>query len=344
MFQQRLLVNINRYQRLKFSTNATIPREFIKTIKLRTCVNVYDELRLRLPQFYNKSPTEGVDITIDYVDTQPNQKPKKTIVALHGLADTFRTYNLLFHHFQPRSDVRLVMPNFPDFSQTRATNYKFWHSSDEKCHLLQDLFRHLNIDTIDCMVAHSFGSQPTSAILEKPQGLQVKSLAMIAPQFFFDGISEKLHNNSKLMLRLSKSRILSRVLHRMKIHQSKGIPFKFQDIDEFFLLNTLLLDIQAVKDSRARVRLMNEKKFPGFIMYSSDDKIISKKAQQELYQILNIDDVQTIIIDQDNPKIIDTNYLLNNPMKKFMAKDGRHLPHQKYPNVINFLIEKLIDK
>nr|XP_027198498.1 uncharacterized protein LOC113792767 [Dermatophagoides pteronyssinus] len=344
MFQYRLLAKINLCQRLRFSTTATIPSEYIKTIKFRTCINVYDELRLRYRQFYRRSPIQGVDITINYVDTQPNQKPKKTIVALHGLADSFRTFNLLFHHFQFRSDVRLVMPNFPDFSQTRATKFKFWHSSDEKYHLLQDLFRNLNVDTIDCLVTHSFGGQPASVLLEKPKGLQIKSLALIAPQFFLDGLEERLHKNSKKTLRLSKTRFFSRLLDWKKAHQATGIPLKFQEMDEFFLLSTVFLDIQAVKDSHSRIQSMREMKLSGFIMYSFDENVISKKAQQELYRLLNIENVQPIIIDQDDPKIIDNNYLLNNPMTKIMTKDGRHLPHQKYPNVINFLIEKLIDK
>ncbi|KAH7639244.1 uncharacterized protein LOC124490971 [Dermatophagoides farinae] len=347
MLRNRLLDNIHQCQRLKslsLSTAAEIPKEFIKTVKFRTCINVYDELRLRLPQFYRKSPTEGVDLTIDYVDTQSNQKPKKTIVALHGLADSYRTFTPLIRHFQNRPDVRIVVPNFPDFSHTRATNYSFWHSSDEKYQLLQDLFRILNINIIDCLVSHSFGSQPTSALLQKPQDLQIRSLAMIAPQFLLYNLSDNTYKISKLMLLMSRSELLSRLLHRMKIHQSKHVPFKFTNIDEYFHLSTLVLDRQAFKDSRARVQSINAMKLPGFIMYSSDEKIISKLAQQELYKLLNINDDQAIHIDRDDPEIFASNFSFNNSMKKIIIKDGRHLPHQKCPNIVNFLIEKLINE
>ncbi|XP_027204856.2 uncharacterized protein LOC113798502 [Dermatophagoides pteronyssinus] len=350
MLRNRLLVNINQCQRSKLSTSAEIPSEFIKTIKFRTCVNIYDELRSRLPRFYGKSPSEGVDITIDYVDTQSNQKPNKTIVALHGTADTFRTFTQLYQHFKHRSDVRIVMPNFPDFSHTRSTNYSFWHSSDEKYHLLQDLFRHLNIETIDCLVGHSYGNQSSTVLLQKPQHLQIKSLAIIAPQFLLGNFAnDYLYRMTKFVLPFSKSEYLSSLLHRMKIHQSKSIPFKFNEIDELFHLLTIILDQQAIKDSPERIRLLNTMNISGFIMYSADERIIDKNAQQELYKLLNIENDQTIIVDHDDPKIIANTFSqMNNKsqqiMKKIIVKDGRHFPHLKYPNVTNVLIEKLINK
>lgn len=154
---------------LKFrGYSSNIPEHFVKTITVRTCVGIYDQLRLVRPWLYKNAPNDGLKLTVNYVDTwqNKNQPYNKIIVAVHGSADTYKTFGKLIEHFSNKN-VRVIAPNLPDFGHTILTNYSFWHSSQEKYHFLKDFLHHLDIKTIDCLLGHSAGILPVSALWEK---------------------------------------------------------------------------------------------------------------------------------------------------------------------------------
>ncbi|OTF80448.1 hypothetical protein BLA29_015334, partial [Euroglyphus maynei] len=64
----------------------------VKTMTIKTCVGVYDDQMKRWrPDFYRHATNDGLELTIDYVDTliddddNDNDQFDKIIVAIHGV-------------------------------------------------------------------------------------------------------------------------------------------------------------------------------------------------------------------------------------------------------------------
>lgn len=161
----KYLIKFNRSINLNVNCNRclTIPANFIKTITVRTCAGIYDQLRTINPKLYKNAPNAGVNLTVNYVDTGKNQSSSKIIVAVHGSADTYKTFEKMIEVFS-RRNVRIIAPNMPDFSHTRQTNYSFWHSNLERYYFLKDFLHQLEINSIDCLLGHSQGIQPVTSL------------------------------------------------------------------------------------------------------------------------------------------------------------------------------------
>ncbi len=144
------------YQRLKYST---------KTIQFKTCGQLFDKLREKEPKLYGKSPSNGLTVDIQYVDTfgdNVSTNECKTIVAIHGIPGYHKHFNELIDYFEKRK-VRVIVPNLADFSLTRQT-MSFWHSTEERAQLIRDFLKALNVNKIDCLICHSAGVHPISLL------------------------------------------------------------------------------------------------------------------------------------------------------------------------------------
>ena len=139
----------------------------VKPITLRTCVGLYDQIRPQWPHLFRKSPPNGSELTIDYVDTannRPNKVFNKTILAIHGVPGNLSHFSQLIQHFDG-TGTRVIVPNMPDFRHSRENG--FWHTTPEKVTFVKDFLKMLKVDRIDCLVAHSFGIQTIGALWEK---------------------------------------------------------------------------------------------------------------------------------------------------------------------------------
>lgn len=137
----------------------------VKEISVNVGADLYPKLSHKLPQLYRNIPAGGLDLKINYVDTKQDGKEyRQVVVAVHGAPDTHRTFTKLIEHYE-HSDVRLVAPNLPDFTHTRKQN--FWHTTEEKVEFMRNFLQLLNINTVDCLVSHSFGIQTNAGIWEK---------------------------------------------------------------------------------------------------------------------------------------------------------------------------------
>lgn len=166
MFNVKYVLKIDRSIHFNLNRYLTIPANFIKTINVRTCAGIYDHLRTINPKLYKNAPNNGINLTVNYVDTGVNQSYDKIIVAVHGSADTYQTFEKIIENFS-RKNVRIIAPNMPDFSHTRNTNYSFWHSNLERYCFLKDFLHQLNINSIDCLLGHSQGIQPVTSLCVK---------------------------------------------------------------------------------------------------------------------------------------------------------------------------------
>lgn len=138
----------------------------VKPITVNFGKSLYPKLRLQNPKLYKYYRSGGLDVTVDYLDTKQDGKEyKKVIVATHGTPDTCRTFSILAQHYLD-SDVRVVAPNLPNFTQTRK-NKIFWHTSEEKAQFVREFLHKIGVDSIDCLLSHSFGVQEMSKLWMK---------------------------------------------------------------------------------------------------------------------------------------------------------------------------------
>ena len=157
-------VLINLVKSLNYSTKSRV-----KTIDIKTCGQLYEELRQKNPKLYGKSPTDGLNLNVEYVDTLDNSSNKssanlKTVVAIHGIPGYHHHFNEMINYFSAQdSSVRLIVPNLPDFKHTRQT-MAFWHSNRERAQFIRDFLKKLNVNEIDCLVSHSAGIHPISLL------------------------------------------------------------------------------------------------------------------------------------------------------------------------------------
>lgn len=139
-----------------------------RQVKLKTCADVYDYWR-NFKRSYKKAPKDGVEFQIDYIDTGlalPEEARQNAPIALllHGAPGSYHDFNLLINHLS-RQNVRVIAPNFPEYTATVETKVLFRHSADEKAAYLRDFFKALNITKIDLLVSHSSAIFPTLLIL-----------------------------------------------------------------------------------------------------------------------------------------------------------------------------------
>lgn len=144
-----------------------ISPNLIKTIKVRIGGDVYQQLRSQKPTLYKNTLIDGFDLKINYIDTwRKNHQFDKIIVAVHGTSNDFTTFYKVIEHFS-RQNVRIIALNMPDFNHTINTKFSFWHTCLEKYQLLKNFLNQLEIKTIDCLLGHSAGILPISALWEK---------------------------------------------------------------------------------------------------------------------------------------------------------------------------------
>lgn len=177
------------HSRLSLSTATFALSSLVRPITVRTCVGLYPRLHRLNPDLYSAQAPEGLDLTVDYLDTalcfdshlkppesasfnlaassttslssssSEEKKPVrvKTILAVPGSGGNYTHFAQLVEHFKGRPDVRLLAPNLPDFSHTRQSGRLFWHSNLELVSFLRDFLTTLNVQTVDCALAHSMG-------------------------------------------------------------------------------------------------------------------------------------------------------------------------------------------
>lgn len=166
-FVKRYLQPSNRMDKVNRIERKVSP-DLIRTITVRTCVGIYDDLRKQQPKYYRKAPDDGIDLTIEYVDTVHDAEGSsfdKTVVAIHGLPGNFSHFDRLIEFYR-KTNTRVIVPNLPDFSHTRQ-NKSFWHSNQEKAIFIKDFLSKLNISIVDCLISHSYGCQTIAALWEE---------------------------------------------------------------------------------------------------------------------------------------------------------------------------------
>lgn len=160
---------------------------------------------------------------------------------------------------------------------------------------------------------------------------------MIAPQFFYEKIPT-IYSNFLKSIMLFKGGLGSKFLEAIKFHKLSIFPFKFNTIDELFLMVCMAYDEQVpLKDAERRTESLKKLRIPGFILFGENDNLISGKNKQRLHEILGIRD--KTIIDNDISSI----QFDSEEIKSIILKNAKHFPHLTHSDVIYSLIEKCIN-
>lgn len=150
-----------------------------RQVKLKTCADVYNYWRT-CKRLYLKAPSDGVEFQVDYIDTgaliesklaeEENNNVKQQVkklpiaLALHGAPGSYHDFTLLIHHLT-KQNVRVIAPNFPEYTATVKTKVLFRHSADEKAAYLRDFLKAIQVNRIDLLISHSSAIFPSLLIL-----------------------------------------------------------------------------------------------------------------------------------------------------------------------------------
>lgn len=316
--------------------------------------SLYPELKKKWPKLYKNIPPEGVSLTVDYLDTgQSNRKFSKTLLAVHGMTDTYRTFTKLVEHYLD-TDVRVIAPNLPDFTHTRKHN--FWHTSEEKILFLRNFLRQLNVDSVDCLVSHSFGVHAnaglwnkvmlfgsfsillTNFFLSKDSNVKIKSVAMFAPQTFLAVDRSNLRIGRAFFP--FNHRLWFDFLELLRVHKLPSGPLviKFATIDDALWTLAGAFDIDAPKLMRDRLATLVELNIPTVVVFGIREQIIKKAGMEELNRVLQVPPNNILTIDPS--KVNDIK--LKPETYSFTILEAGHFVHSNYSHICNRFFDELL--
>jgi len=323
----------------------------MKQLTVRTCSEgFYDRIRSQLPssslKLYQNAPSSSLDFTVQYVDTRPDlsdPSSSKTILALHGNPGTLAHFTqLILYFYQQLTPIRVIVPNSPDFSHTRATGNVYWHSTAEKAEFVTDLLAQLGIAQIDCLVSHSLGIQAAAALWEKESPIRVKSVALFSPQPLWT-IPKIAALKNVLLIRRDG---WYQFLNRLGIHSAPMLPMKFASIDEFLLCATQFLHPQDPDVLRSRLKyLVEETQIPVGVFNGELDVLVPRQSTQELYTTLGLSKDKIMSFDPkklDGKKVIESSAA--GRIRAYVVKGGGHFAYAKYAEASNQLLEQLLQQ
>lgn len=84
-----------------------------KTVQIRTCKNVYSSMGNKKPFLFRMCPSDGIDMTVKYVDSLPSASYNApTVMAIHGTPGSYTDFSPLLQQLS-NSGFRVISPNMP---------------------------------------------------------------------------------------------------------------------------------------------------------------------------------------------------------------------------------------
>ncbi|XP_054153582.1 uncharacterized protein LOC128952249 [Oppia nitens] len=318
--------------------NQSVNPNIVKNIQFETCGQLYDKLRQKSPRFYRNSPSTGVKVNVEYVDTFGESNAFgdniKTIVAIHGNPGHYKHFSGLFEYFSGKS-VRVIVPNMPDFSITRQ-KMAFWHSNEERSQFIRDFLKALNVSTIDCLISHSAGIHPISLLWTNPQELTIRSIGIFSPQY----LSDRFFKINKFFAIFTTNKLGIAVMDWLKPHELlKGrSPMTYNSVDEvlfFALVHSYIENTDYYK----KLEVLKTMKLPTIVVYGESDKLVSKRNFEEFVERLGAQHKDFSIYSMDNQIEKDLNHI-NNWIKVLNLKSGGHFAYQKFSQIVGKHLER----
>lgn len=172
----------------KFGSLASTPNQWsdqqlpVTKSRIEICGELYQKLKVSGVKRYRNAPVNGIVAEASYFDNGPfvGERTTLTVLALHGAPGHFNDFSELCSYFTGKG-VRVIAPNFPDYSLTRSSNKLFLHTTVERAEFVKAILRVLNVDRVDAVVSHSSGVYTGVELWRDPGGPEVRSLCWLNP-------------------------------------------------------------------------------------------------------------------------------------------------------------------
>ncbi|RWS27069.1 DUF1057 domain containing protein-like protein [Leptotrombidium deliense] len=307
----------------------------VKNVSVQTCGPLYSKWKSK-KSLYKNAPLHGLNLDVEYADTGYSNSP--VVLCLHGAPGTHGDFGLLMNHLSTKK-VRVIAPNFPDYSLTEKTNF-YRHTAEEKAEYLKDFLTAININEIDMLVSHSSAVYPGLNLWES-ESLKIKSIALINPSghrrikamkpvwFIDNSVRAYLNPFGRWLYRKLGNKILS----------AKGVPVKINNIDNVLLSATTMF-YSNVEKLEHHLHDIRNRGIPTLYVFSENDKLIEAKVFYEMASMLGVQQEDFTVFDKDGNLITKT--LPKNNVTTLCFHSGGHYAFLKHAAIVNQWIDDLL--
>ncbi|CAG2113591.1 unnamed protein product [Medioppia subpectinata] len=317
----------------------------VKHVKITTCGQLYERWKENKP-LYERAPKNGLTLDVEYADNlsllnwDSDSCDTKLMVCLHGAPGSHSDFEAVIQHMT-RLGVRVIAPNFPDYSVTIKTDI-FRHSAEEKTEFIKDFLRAIGINRIDVMIAHSSAIYPTTMLWCDQKGPRIESFVLLNPGG---------HRRIKAM------RPVWYTEGGVKVYQNKWGRTLFQIFGTAFLnitktvtvkadnMNNVILSASTMRYSRfkqleEKLIKLRESKIPVLLVFSENDRLIEKEIFYEMAEILGANEDNISIYDENG--CLEKDGSVDDTIKVVSFRSGGHYCFLKYTNVVNKACDQLL--
>ncbi|XP_064480342.1 uncharacterized protein LOC135393924 isoform X2 [Ornithodoros turicata] len=314
------------------------------TVTIQTCADLYKDWRRWKPGYQN-APSQGIEVEVPYLNTGFDRHGTKwrdqpTVLLLHGAPGSYRDFPELIPYLD-KHGANIISPRWPDLQLSYRTG-TFWHSAEEKTHLLKDFLKAIKVDKIDLVIAHSSAIYPSLNLLTKEDMPNAKALALLAPAghqtvraikplplmraFAIHYTNPKYQN---FMRRLG--------VGIMKFTRS---PIKPNMEDAIMSLQTMIFsDYEQAGD---KIKQIADSKLPMLIAFSESDRAINPYIISNMVRHIGTPDKDLWLYDGDGNLVREG--AKEDSKKVLLFKKGGHYLFKRHPEVINPAILQLLHK
>lgn len=315
-------------------------------VVVTTCGDLYKKWRAEGRVGYKHAPDEGALVPLTYVHTGMDRTEHKErgerplVLMLTGSPGQYQDFSYTIP-FLDRHGADVVCFNWPNFTFTRQTGY-WWHSSEEKAHLVIDFLKKLDIKEVDMLVSHSSGAYPAVQLAAEQPGVHVKSLALLMPTTGTDvrAIRTSLLYNkvADWMLRSMYALPLLTSIANWTMLLG-GHPIKRNMDDVFFAYLSTASVTDAMYDQQ--LTKLCERGVPMVVMISDTDKLISPENYQNFLRRLGHDperawlyDGKGSLISRGDPGVV----------KVIEMTKGSHYAFSRHSGICNQALLELLSR
>jgi len=325
-----------------------MPHEsFVRSTRVKVCKRFGERPTLLRPWFLRYIKKGGHEIDIDYIDTLPNADGDSvpTIVMLHGTPGSYYDFFKFIAAFG--SSCRIIAPNFPNFSYTLDTGC-FWHSAEEKSEFIVDFLRHINVTTVDCLVAHSMAAYAASYLwiyANWDTYFKLGSICLLSPVGMYK-FSRKDRLRYSLITNMCRSLALRQLIPKsLFTTRNKMLPRSGSVLSNFEMKawKTLTLYLSNYSNYHFRLKALTLSKIPTLFTFSSNDKLYSPNVFfDQLFELeAQIEDFD-IYEQYENELIqVSTN---QSWLKVVDFRSAGHYMFNTHPDVIHLYIDELLHR
>lgn len=162
---------------------------------------------------------------------------------------------------------------------------------------------------------------------------------MLAPAFMFEKYPKTLVRMANILTYFTSDWATS-ILNFIGLYKLRYTFFRFENMDELFSNFSFLYDENIQNDTPRQVKLLNELSIPGFILFGSNEKVISLRSIGTLHELLHLNE-KIIYIQDDNPDLLPR--INFDKISSFSLDSESHFPHSSFPKVTNRLIEQYME-